>query len=284
MKFSKAKKIPCSVNTMCRNNQNSIGRALKSVQRFDDICVLDGYSTDSTRDICEKYGARIFDQPKECLDGDGKLKNYSKARNYLMSKNKYDWQLILDSDEYFPEALVDEIERIVDTSAHHIVYEFNRKYEVDGVVIESASTYPMRQIRLAHRSSNSGFVREIHEGWDLRQGAIINICANHMIAVQPQLSELIGKWKYYININTTVRHKNMPIDYKNFFRGTLINYTKSVIFVLRKVLIYKFCGKTPHMPLKYELAKIWYQYAAASSITKFIFKREAKKLIRKLSR
>ena len=70
--------------------------------------------------------------------------------------------------------------------------------------------------------SNRGYVREIHEGWDLKEDTEIKICQYHLVAKYPEYDEMIAKWRYYININTTVRHKDMPIDYENFFEERLL--------------------------------------------------------------
>ena len=273
-----AQKINCSVNIICRNNADFIERSLESVKDFADICVADGGSNDGTLEKCEAAGARIFQQPSEFLDEDGRIIHFANVRNFLISKSKFDWVLVLDADEYFTKDFVNEVAEIVRSSEHHIVYNVSRKYLIDETVIESASTYPMLQIRLAHKYSNRGYVREIHEGWDLKEDTEIKICKNHLVAKYPEYDEMIAKWRYYININTTVRHKDMPIDYENFFRGTLINYSKSAIFITRKVIMYRLIGEKPYMPIRYELAKIWYQYAAATSIMRNIFKRDLLKV------
>lgn len=80
------------------NSERTLVYTLKSIrtQSIDqdkvEILVVDGGSTDSTREIAKKYGAKVFDNPK-------RLPEYAKAIGTSHATGKY--VLRMDSDEEF---------------------------------------------------------------------------------------------------------------------------------------------------------------------------------------
>lgn len=57
-----------------------------------EMIVVDTGSTDGTRELAEKLGCKVYDFEW--------VNDFSKARNYSLSKAKNDWVLHLDADEY----------------------------------------------------------------------------------------------------------------------------------------------------------------------------------------
>lgn len=89
-------KISAVINTY--NEEKKLSRALASLKGFaNEIIVVDMMSTDGTRDIAKKYGARVFRHKK--------ISFVEPARNFAISKAKNDWVIILDADEEIPETL-----------------------------------------------------------------------------------------------------------------------------------------------------------------------------------
>src|SRR5437868_5616118 len=86
-----------SVVIICKNEEDQIGRTLQSLYGLtDDIVVLDNGSTDGTKNIVRKAGARLIE---DTWQGFGKTKN--KATTFA----KYDWILNLDADESIDDEL-----------------------------------------------------------------------------------------------------------------------------------------------------------------------------------
>jgi len=95
-----------SVAIICRDNEDTIERCLKSVEGAE-IVVVDTGSKDKTKEICAKY-AQVHDFVW-CDD-------FSKARNFAIEKCTGDWVLILDSDEWVD---LDEVYSVLEGAEDH---------------------------------------------------------------------------------------------------------------------------------------------------------------------
>ena len=81
---------PLSVVVTTFDNADTIGTCLGSVAFADDIVVLDSGSTDATRDIAARLGARVEVQP---------FAGYSAQKQAAIDLARHRWVLLLDSDE-----------------------------------------------------------------------------------------------------------------------------------------------------------------------------------------
>ena len=190
-------KIPCSVEILTRNSERTLERCLESVKDFAEIIILDGVSTDRTRDIAGRYGARIVKQ-YETDEPLQRIADFSEVRNKGLRLASEDWFMYIDSDEYLSSEAAEEIRAIVaspDLLAH--AWWQPRKYVLNGKIIDCASTYPNRQIRFFHRSWVMGFIKPIHERIEIRSGARIGTLRNVEYVPLESLEELRSRWQRY---------------------------------------------------------------------------------------
>ena len=96
------KKISALV--VAHNEEKKLGSCLKRLKYADEIVVVVDKSSDSTKDIALKYGARVFE---------GSWKMEGKRRNYGISKCNHDWILEIDADEHVPAELFMEIRKVL---------------------------------------------------------------------------------------------------------------------------------------------------------------------------
>jgi len=90
-----------SVVIITKNSEKYLSECLGSLERFGEVIVLDNGSTDSTMQMASKFkNVKLF---KHEFIGFGPLKNI--AVDHALN----DWILSVDSDEVFPEALVEEV-------------------------------------------------------------------------------------------------------------------------------------------------------------------------------
>lgn len=92
---------PLSVVVTTFDNADTIEACLASVHFADEIVVLDSGSTDATRDIAQRLGARVQVQP---------FAGYSAQKQAAIDLAIHRWVLLLDSDEALPAVAAQKIE------------------------------------------------------------------------------------------------------------------------------------------------------------------------------
>jgi glycosyltransferase involved in cell wall biosynthesis len=84
---------------MVRDEEKLLARCLKSFHSaYDELCIVDTGSKDRTQEIAREHGAnvRAFDA---CNGADGKIRDFSIARNAAIEMAKGDWILWMDADD-----------------------------------------------------------------------------------------------------------------------------------------------------------------------------------------
>jgi len=120
-----------------KNCQDDIERCLKSISWADEIVIIDGYSTDSTLDICKKYTDKIIQyKHKGDYYGIG-----DEERNIGIDNSTCDWILQLDSDEVVTKELREDIEKILEEETSFNAYKFRRKNFFLGHFMEYGGWY-----------------------------------------------------------------------------------------------------------------------------------------------
>lgn len=124
------------------NEEEKIARCIDSLKQVaDEVVVVDSFSTDNTRHICEQLGARVIQHPFE---------GHIEQKNFALSQAKYDFILSLDADEYLSEELKRLIVAVKERPAHQ-AYSMPRLSSINGRWIRATDWYPDRKIRLWFR-------------------------------------------------------------------------------------------------------------------------------------
>jgi len=96
-----------SVVLATRDEEENIGACLGSVKDIaDEIVVMDESSTDKTREIAERYGARVFKVKHDPI--------FHKTKQKALDKATSDWILQLDADERVTPILAKEIRKVIE--------------------------------------------------------------------------------------------------------------------------------------------------------------------------
>jgi len=95
-------RVPLSAVVTTFDNAATLEDCLASVSFCDEVIVLDSDSTDDTRAIAQRCGARIFIEP---------FKGYGPQKQSAIDKATHDWVLLLDADEQLTDAGRDSIQR-----------------------------------------------------------------------------------------------------------------------------------------------------------------------------
>jgi glycosyltransferase involved in cell wall biosynthesis len=83
------------------NEAEHLDKCLSSLESVaDEILVVDSFSTDRTKEICEKHDVRFIKQ---------KFLGYKEQKNFAMSKARFNYILSVDGDEALSEQLKNSI-------------------------------------------------------------------------------------------------------------------------------------------------------------------------------
>ncbi len=103
--------LGCAIITL--NEEDSLERALKSVDFCDEIVVVDSFSIDNTVSIAKKYTDKVY------LN---KFVNYGLQKNFAIEKLSTDWVLSIDADEVVSDQLKQEIINVIKNSQFDSYY------------------------------------------------------------------------------------------------------------------------------------------------------------------
>jgi glycosyltransferase involved in cell wall biosynthesis len=95
-----------SVVLATRNEESNIANCIESVKAIaDEVIVVDESSTDRTREIAQKLGAKVYKFPHEAI--------FHKSKQKAMDLAEGEWILQLDADERVTPELVKEIKAVI---------------------------------------------------------------------------------------------------------------------------------------------------------------------------
>ena len=145
-----------------KNEEKNIARCLLSLKGVaDEVVVVDSFSTDGTKAVCEAYGARFFER---------EWGGYGDQKNWGAKQASYQYILSLDADEWLSPEMRDSI-LAVKANWTHDAYSFNRLNIYCGRAIKHCGWYPDRKIRLWDSTKAEWDDAEVHELLKLKPGA-----------------------------------------------------------------------------------------------------------------
>lgn len=146
-------KIPISVAIITKNEEEDITYALESVKDFEDIVVVDSFSTDRTSEICKKYTNKVIQH---------KWQGYSKQKQLAVNNADKEWVLILDADERVTPELKDEMCEKIKNNSFSGFYIPRRNFFL-GKWIRHSGWWPDYTLRLFKKDVSYVEPREVHE-------------------------------------------------------------------------------------------------------------------------
>lgn len=136
------------------NEERNIERCIRSVMEFsDEIIVLDAFSSDRTKEICEQFGVKFQQREWE---------GYSRSKNYISALATGDYIFSIDADEAVDKELNAEILKVKEQNEGGI-YSVNRLTNYCGHWIKHSGWYPDVKVRLFPKSKCEWSGEYVHE-------------------------------------------------------------------------------------------------------------------------
>jgi len=136
------------------NEELNIARCIDSLSGIvDEIVVLDSFSTDETKSICEERNVRFYQR---------KWEGYAATKNYANSLSSNSYVLSVDADEQVSEELKASLLELKKEDLKG-VYSFNRRTNYCGKWIRFLGWYPDKKVRIFPKDTTSWSGEYVHE-------------------------------------------------------------------------------------------------------------------------
>ncbi|MCA0276803.1 MAG: glycosyltransferase family 2 protein [Proteobacteria bacterium] len=155
-----------SVIIITQDEEQNIGPCLESVGFADEVVVLDGGSSDRTRDIAAEMGAKVH------VAGD--WQGFGVQKNRVLALAQQQWVLSLDADERVSPELADAIKAVVAGQSSSDAYEMSRMTWYCGKFLRYSGTSPDYVLRLFRRGTARFSDALVHERL-VPQGAVARL-------------------------------------------------------------------------------------------------------------
>ncbi len=137
-------KVPISAVILCHNESANLPRCIAAAQGCAEIVVVDDGSTDGSREVAAKAGARVVDH---------RFTSFADQRNWALDSAglQCEWTLHLDADEVVTPEVLLEIQRNLAVLRRDQVGYLARKIMLDNRWLRFSADYPVYVPRLVHR-------------------------------------------------------------------------------------------------------------------------------------
>jgi glycosyltransferase involved in cell wall biosynthesis len=160
--------LKISVVIITFNEEKNIERCLDSlVDIADEIIVVDSFSTDKTKEICNLKVVKFIEH---------KFEGHIQQKNWAITQAKFPFILSLDADEALDETLIKSILEVKKTGTKDGYY-MNRLTNYCGTWIRHCGWYPDKKLRLFNSIKGKWGGTNPHDKYELFDG---NINLHHL--------------------------------------------------------------------------------------------------------
>lgn len=154
------------------NEEKSISRCIESLaQVADEIVVVDSFSKDFTKKICEDRGVRVIEHA---------FNGHIEQKNFALAQAKYENVISLDADEYLSDELIQSIAEVKRTWPYE-AYQMNRLSTYGSKWIRRGNWYPDKKVRLWNKNLGMWGGKNPHDHVILKRGVKLHHLAGDIL-------------------------------------------------------------------------------------------------------
>lgn len=213
-----------SAAIVCFNEAEKLEKCLQSIRDFaDEIVIVDLGSKDNIKEICEKFGVKLFQHQH--------VDFVEKVRDFSISKTSNEWILVLDPDEQISDDLKIKLKEVT-KSTEYTAVSIPRKNIFFGRWIAHTNWWPDKQIRFFKKGSVNW--SEIHV-YPKVSGKALELPAKENLSIihygYRGISEFIDRQNRYAEVESNQLFKRgIRFRWINFFwwpsREFLVRFIK----------------------------------------------------------
>jgi len=253
--------VPCTVGILTFNSRDVLRRALDATEPFAERIVCDGGSDDGTLELARERGCIVLRQDPRFQGPNGWLREFAGPMNQLLAAATQPWFFKVDSDEVPSEALTRELREVL-PGASQDAFTVPMRYTLKGIEILSASTYPMRQLRVLRTGAGLTYGRSVHESID-SSDLQVGVLDHPILLPQWPARVLARRWWRYLRIEVD-GHVDAPFSRR--WRDGAVPHLRSVRWLLKGAIRAHRDGPKPAIPYRYEILRIANDLVAVAAI------------------
>ncbi len=207
------------------NEEKNLASCLEAVKDWvDEIVVVDGSSTDKTREVAKKHGARVIKTTNKPI--------FHVNKQIAINACQGDWVLQLDADEVVDQDLKKEILAAVKGESDCDAFSIKRKNFFLGRWLKKGGQYPDSVIRLFKKKMAYLPCRSVHEKMMVPSGKIGALSGHLLHYPYPDFGEYLTKFNRYTELTAKEYQNNSKIK-PNIWHYIIIEMKASIEFLSR---------------------------------------------------
>lgn len=195
------------------NEAANIARCLDAAQQVaDEIIIVDSFSKDKTKSICETYNVRFFER---------KFEGYGEQKNWGNAQATGDFILSLDADEVLSKKLIQDILKQKEKPTHQ-AFRFNRLTNFSGTWVRFAGWYPDKKVRLWHKDAAVWIGKAVHEILEVKTGVKVGQLKGDLLHYSfHSIFDYLNRQNKYAQLSVIeqLKHGKTPKFLPSLFKG-----------------------------------------------------------------
>jgi len=217
--------IKLSVALATYNEEKNLPACLEAVKGWvDEVVVVDGASTDKTREIAKKYDARVIKTTNKPI--------FHINKQMAIDACRGEWVLQLDADEIVDQDLKEVILVIIKKGSRDDAFSVRRKNFFLGRWLSKGGQYPDAVIRFFKKGQAYLPCQSVHEQASVPSGKIGQLSGHLLHYPYPDFTEYLVKFNRYTQL-TAKEYLNNPKIRSNVWHYVIIETKAMAEFLSR---------------------------------------------------